>query len=154
MGYGVINGRGGDLLLINGVPGPLSWWGLTLSCYFPLGSNTAVNLQNNPMMIQANSSSNFTLYKTSVINGPYINIRFEGGNGATPTTGFTAWDVKVIDSATVANTDAIDPVDYTSNVTVANSWLSTGDDGHGNRVAAARQTAYEHEHHKRSYLRR
>ena len=121
MGYGVIDGRGNQPMLVNGKPGP-SWYDNTHATYLP-GTNTDVNTQNNVYLIVPHQASDFTLYKITLRNSPFIHVRWEG-----PAHGFTAWGVKVITPATVPNNDAIDPVDDMKDVTIANSYLSTGDD--------------------------
>jgi polygalacturonase len=56
------------------------------------------------------------------MNPPKFHVYFQGG------TGITAWGVKLLSPADSPNTDGIDPASAT-NVTIAESWISTGDDG-------------------------
>ena len=112
MGYGVINGRGYDKLLVNGVASTISWWDNAVNA----NGNGA---QNNPIMISMSKANNFTLYKITLMNSPMFHVGWKG-------TGFTAWGVKIITPYTGRNTDGIDP-DGT-NVSILNSSISDGDD--------------------------
>lgn len=116
-GYGVIDGRGGDKLIVGGVVQTYSWWDQTTS------SSTS-RTQNKPVMLNAGTdtstpTNNFTLYKITFKNAPYFNVQWAGNN-------FTAWGVKVNAPGTAPNTDGIDP--RGSNMTITNSYLSDGDD--------------------------
>lgn len=117
MGYGIIDGRGQDKLLINGAPASYSWWDQAGTAQNVSGS------QNNPILVMANGA-NFTLYKITVRNSPMFHIKWSGN--ITTRTGFTAWGVKVITPFTARNSDGIDPSG--ANITVTNSSLSDGDD--------------------------
>jgi polygalacturonase len=111
MGYGTIDGRGGDTM----IGSTQTWWGL---------ANTADadgNDQNNPRMMQINSSNNFTLYKITLKNSPKFHVSYSLG------VGFTVWDVKIITPTLARNTDGIDPASA-QNITIANSFISDGDD--------------------------
>ena len=112
MGYGVINGRGYDKLLVNGVASTSSWWDVSVAAN---GNGS----QNNPIMISMSKANNFTLYKITLMNSPMFHVGWKG-------TGFTAWGVKIITPYTGRNTDGIDP-DGT-NVSILNSSISDGDD--------------------------
>jgi polygalacturonase/sugar lactone lactonase YvrE len=127
MGYGIIDGRGGQPLLgENGI----YWW---------------TNGDPRPHLIDVDGSDNFTLYKITLQNSPMFHF-YGGGND------LTIWGIKITapgcDSSTgtpfngipvpepcVAspNTDGVDPsVEYPgtvmSNVTITNSYISDGDD--------------------------
>jgi sugar lactone lactonase YvrE len=117
MGYGKLNGRGGDTLLnaISPYSG-YSWWGL---------SSAADNVgnQQNPRFIQMDTgASNITLYKITLRNSPLFHISTTGA-----VAGFTAWDIKIVTPTNSRNTDGIDPGD-SSNITITRSWISDGDD--------------------------
>jgi hypothetical protein len=103
MGYGIIDGRGGNTL--NGET--VSWW-------------TQVPLDPRPRMIQMVHSDNFTLYKITLQNSPKFHV-FGTGNF------FTAWGVKITAPTTSPNTDGIDP-SGSHDITITNSYISDGDD--------------------------
>ncbi|MFD0330634.1 glycosyl hydrolase family 28 protein [Streptacidiphilus monticola] len=97
--------------------------------------------QNNPRLIQANSSDNFTLYHVDLLNSPNFHVVYNGG------TGFTAWGVRIRTPATARNTDGIDPAGAT-NVTINDSYIMTGDDGVAIKGggAASRNITVENSH--------
>jgi len=78
--------------------------------------------QNNPRLIQAEKSNNFTLYNIDLLNAANFHVVYENA------TGFTAWGVRIKTPATADNTDGIDPSGAV-NVTIANSYIMDGDDG-------------------------
>jgi len=117
MGYGVIDGRGQDMLLVNGVPATYSWWDNAGTAQLKSGA------QNNPILVSA-SGANLVLYKITFRNSPMFHVKWSGN--LTTKTGFTAWGVKVITPFTGRNTDGIDPSGL--NISVLNSSLSDGDD--------------------------
>ena len=115
MGYGKLDGRGGDTLL-NPFPASYvgqSWWGLSAIA-------NAGGSQQNPRFIQLNGGTNVTLYKITLRNSPLFHV--SGG-----ANGFTAWDVKISTPTSSRNTDGIDP-DQAQNFTITRSWISDGDD--------------------------
>lgn len=118
MGYGKLDGRGGDPLL-NAFPSSFagqSWWGL--SSIANGGGN-----QQNPRFIQMDTgSSNITLYKITLRNSPLFHISTTGA-----VSDFTAWDIKIITPTSSRNTDGIDPGNA-QNFTITRSWISDGDD--------------------------
>ncbi|MFC1441572.1 glycosyl hydrolase family 28 protein [Streptacidiphilus sp. N1-10] len=109
---GRIDGRGEDDILGTST----TWWGLATAAQ-AAGSN-----QNNPRLVQINSSDNFTLYDIDLLNAANFHVVFNGGDG------FTAWGVRIKTPATARNTDGIDPAGAT-NVTIADSYIQDGDDG-------------------------
>jgi polygalacturonase len=124
MGYGKIDGRGGDIV-INGYqasasypqPTTITWWSLAKQADITGGS------QINPLMIVPKSgSSNVTLYKITLLNSPEFHVKPSG-----IVNGFTAWDMKIITPTWARNTDGIDPQPV-NNGTIINSWISDGDD--------------------------
>ncbi|MFZ0273461.1 MAG: Ig-like domain repeat protein [Acidobacteriaceae bacterium] len=118
MGFGKLDGRGGDPLL-NAFPSSFagqSWWGL--SSIANGGGN-----QQNPRFVQLDSgSSNITLYKITLRNSPLFHISTTGA-----VSSFTAWDIKIVTPTSSRNTDGIDPGNAT-NFTISRSWISDGDD--------------------------
>jgi hypothetical protein len=124
MGFGKLNGRGGDPLL-NGfatggyaAPSSYTWWNLAAQANNDSGGN-----QQNPRFIQLESGgSNLTLYKITLLNAPMFHISTTGSY-----SGFTAWDVKIVTPTSSRNTDGIDPGNA-QNFTITQSWISDGDD--------------------------
>jgi polygalacturonase/sugar lactone lactonase YvrE len=122
MGYGKLNGRGGDALL-NGfatsgyaVPSSYSWWNLALQ------ADNEGN-QQNPRFIQMDTgASGITLYKITILNSPMFHVSTTGA-----VKNFTAWDIKIVTPTSARNTDGIDPGNAT-NFTITRSWISDGDD--------------------------
>jgi polygalacturonase len=109
---GRIDGRGDQTILNTST----TWWGLATQ------AQSAGENQQNPRLLQANSSDNFTLYDVDLLDSPNFHVVYNGG------TGFTAWGVRIQTPATARNTDGIDPAGATD-VTIANSWIMDGDDG-------------------------
>ncbi|WP_084725604.1 pectinesterase family protein [Streptacidiphilus melanogenes] len=128
---GRIDGRGDQAVL----GGSTTWWGLATAAQ-KAGKN-----QNNPRLIQANSSDNFTLYHLDLLNSPNFHVVYNGG------TGFTAWGVRIKTPATARNTDGIDPAGAT-NVTINDSFVMDGDDGVAIKggSAASRNITIENSH--------
>jgi polygalacturonase/sugar lactone lactonase YvrE len=118
MGFGKLDGRGGDPLL-NAFPSSFagqSWWGLSSI------ANNGGN-QQNPRFIQMDSgSSNITLYKITLRNSPLFHVSTTGA-----VSNFTAWDIKIVTPTSSRNTDGIDPGNA-QNFTITRSWISDGDD--------------------------
>ena len=127
MGYGVINGRGGDKLITldsqtnptSFVVGPSSPWDLAV------GSNEDV-----PILIMAPKIANVTLYKITLLNSPHFHVKIAGqGNLSDPKyqTNLTVWGIKLLTPWSTHNTDGIDPTGA-NNVTITNSIIGDGDD--------------------------
>jgi polygalacturonase/sugar lactone lactonase YvrE len=118
MGYGKLDGRGGDTL-INAFPSSFagqSWWGLSAIA-------NSGGSQQNPRFIQMDGgASNITLYKITLRNSPLFHVSTTGS-----VSNFTAWDVKITTPTTSRNTDGIDPGNA-QNITITRSWISDGDD--------------------------
>jgi hypothetical protein len=117
MGFGIINGRGGDKLLLNGVTQTYSWWDLANQANTGGGKS-----QNNPILMYAKYANNFTLYKLTLTNSPMFHVKYQYGSG------FTVWGIKIVAPYSARNTDGIDPDDRINNVTITNSYISDGDD--------------------------
>jgi polygalacturonase len=124
MGYGVINGRGGDkTITVNSQTNPTSytvnsesWWDLANDAR--TGTN---NQQNNPIMVSLSNATSAVLYKISLLNSPHFHVKNNNSSG------FTVWGAKIITPFTARNSDGIDPTGVT-NMTVANSVIGDGDD--------------------------
>ena len=109
---GRIDGRG-DLTMLGS---STTWWGLAAK------AQAVGKQQNNPRLIQADSSDNFTLYDIDLVNAANFHVVYNGG------TGFTAWGVRIKTPDTARNTDGIDPAGA-KDVTIADSYIQDGDDG-------------------------
>jgi polygalacturonase len=118
MGYGIIDGRGQDKLLVNGAAATYSWWDQAGTA-----QNTSGGAQNNPILLSANAA-NLILYKITFRNSPMFHVKWSGNSSNK--TGFTAWGVKVITPFSARNTDGIDPSG--ENISILNSSISDGDD--------------------------
>src|SRR5271170_2969900 len=114
MGYGVIDGRGEDKLLVNGTASANSWWDIANQARSNGGN------QNNVVLLAASKASNFTLYKITFKNSPMFHVTWKGA------TGLTVWGAKIITPFSARNSDGIDPSG--SNITITNSSISDGDD--------------------------
>ncbi len=147
VGEGVIDGRGGSVLTSGKRAFKTTWWDLSMQ------SKAKVKLeQNNPRMIQLDGGKNFTFYKISLYNSPKFHV------GSKEVDGITLWGIKLLTPSLaysvpgykcaqaelpapgkldkpstcfipelVKNTDGIDP-GTSQNVTLAYSFISTGDD--------------------------
>ena len=111
MGDGAIDGRGGASLLGQKV----TWWDLAHE------AKVKDQQQSVPWMIMVRESREFTLYRITLRNSPGFHA------SVNQTDGFTAWGVKIMTPRTARNTDGIDP-GSSRNVTIANCFISTGDD--------------------------
>lgn len=112
MGPGTIDGRGWACVLGK----PYSWWALAQQA-----RNQPVS-QNNPRLVVASRSDDFTLYRLTLRNSPNFHVVYERGDG------FTAWGVIIHTPQSLArNTDGINP-SSARNVTITRSWINTGDD--------------------------
>jgi polygalacturonase len=114
MGYGVINGRGGDKIITGGVVNTESWWDLA-------NDARSGGSQNCPILVQLSHSNNASIYKITLLNSPHFHVKNNSS------TGFTVWDAKISTPWTARNTDGIDPSGVT-NMTVRNSFIGDGDD--------------------------
>lgn len=117
MGYGTIDGRGYMKLLLNGMPGPESWWDIAND------ANVNGGDQNNPRMINGTSGTvdRLTVYKIRLMNSPMFHVFMD------VPTNFIAWGARIVTPYDGRNTDGIDP-NYGTNVTITQSHISDGDD--------------------------
>jgi len=115
MGDGAIDGRGGARLLGGKQLSDKTWWDLARD------AKIRDQYQSCPRLINARESDGFTLYRVTLRNAANMHV------GVEKTNGFTAWAVKIKTPRTARNTDGIDPIS-SSNVTIAHSWIDTGDD--------------------------
>ena len=110
VGAGVIDGQGGQPMAGKSD----SWW--QLSRRVVKGERQSV-----PRLIEITKSREFTLYKITLRNSPNFHVAMSQVDG------FTAWGIRIDTPATARNTDGIDP-GASRNVTIAHSFIRTGDD--------------------------
>ncbi len=110
-GLGTIDGQGNAIIKGKNK----TWWNLASD------AKKQGKSQNVPRLIVISNSKNFTLFNISLKNSPNFHVSTNRVNG------FTAWGVKINTPADARNTDGIDP-GSSSNVTIAHSYISTGDD--------------------------
>ncbi|MEJ8795031.1 glycoside hydrolase family 28 protein [Trinickia caryophylli] len=143
VGEGVIDGRGGSLLTSGPNAGKRSWWDVAYQ-----NKSAGLN-QQNPRLVQVSKGAAFTLHGITLENSPNFHIVIDSVAGA------TAWGIKILSPSleytkagyacpsgttpdvrtpatcftpdTVKNTDGFDP-GQSSNVLLAYSYISTGDD--------------------------
>lgn len=111
MGEGTIDGRGGDKLLHRDT----TWWDLAEQA-------RAGGRQQVPRILVVDGSDDFTMYRITLKNSPNFHVTY--GNGK----GFTAWGIRIDTPRNARNTDGIDPGGSATDITVAHSFISTGDD--------------------------
>jgi len=115
MGDGIIDGRGGATIIGHNY----SWWQMARAAEPKQLRYFSVRL------IIATHADGFILYGITLHNSPNFHVSVNN------TDGFTAWGIHLqtptIKSADARNTDGIDPGSST-NITIAKSWLDTGDD--------------------------
>jgi polygalacturonase len=85
MGYGVLDGRGEDKLLIDGTASANSWWDIANQADVNGGA------QNNFVLLAASKASNFTIYKITLRNSAMFHVTWKGSRA----NGLTVWKVKV-----------------------------------------------------------
>jgi len=111
MGNGTIDGQGGQPMLGH----TESWWQLARR------AQKEKTRQNVPRLVQVERSRDFTMYGIGLKNSPNFHVTLNRVDG------FTAWGVRIDTPHDARNTDGIDPIS-SRNVTIAHSWIRTGDD--------------------------
>lgn len=111
MGEGEIDGQGGHL--IDGKPE--SWWQIARR------AQKEKARQNVPRLIEVSRSRDFTMHRITLRNSPNFHVTLNRVDG------FTAWGVRIDTPHDARNTDGIDPIS-SRNVTIAHSFIRTGDD--------------------------
>jgi polygalacturonase len=86
------------------------------------GRANVYTFSDTPRLIQTDGASNFVIANMTIQNAAHPNLYIQGGSGA------TVWGLTVNTSPNQANADGID-IDSISDVTVANSNITAGDDG-------------------------
>ncbi len=112
MGEGVIDARGGAKLIGQ----KETWWELAHRAKVE-DLNQAV-----PRFVVVRRSDDFTLYRITLRNSPNCHVTTEVTNG------FTAWGVKIDTPKWARNTDGIDPQGGSSNISIIDSYIRSGDD--------------------------
>jgi polygalacturonase len=115
MGEGSIDGRGGATILGQDAAHPETWWDLAHEAKVKDLSQSVFAL------IVLRHVKNFTMYDITLRNSPNFHVSVNQADG------FTAWGVKIMTPKTARNTDGIDP-GSSSNITIAYSYIHTGDD--------------------------
>ncbi|HXS11405.1 MAG TPA: glycosyl hydrolase family 28 protein [Acidobacteriaceae bacterium] len=115
MGEGTIDGRGGAKLLVNGKPGPESWWDLANDAR--KGGNQQV-----PRLIIFDACNNVTIYRITLKNSANFHVSYNSGDG------FTVWGLRIDTPKNARNTDGVDPGNGSKNITVTHSFIRAGDD--------------------------
>jgi polygalacturonase len=112
MGDGIIDGRGGARLLGQNE----TWW--------ELAHRAKVEDQQQAVsrLLVVRRSNDFTLWHITLRNSPNCHVTTEA------TDGFTAWDVHIDTPKWARNTDGIDPQAGTTNISIIDSWIRSGDD--------------------------
>ncbi|WP_423596942.1 glycoside hydrolase family 28 protein [Roseateles sp. MS654] len=147
VGDGIIDGRGGSVLTSGPNAGKMTWWDVA-NLLEATGKK-----QNNPRLVHMIGGSDFKLYRVTLQNSASAHAVISGVDGfvawgtkvLTPSLAYTVPnyacaagttpDPKVAATKpstcftpeTAANTDGINPVE-SKNVTIAYSFISTGDD--------------------------
>ncbi len=86
------------------------------------GRANVYSFSNTPRLVQTQGASNFVIANMTLQNAAHPNLYIQEGSGA------TVWNVTINTSPNQANADGID-IDSISDVTVANSNITAGDDG-------------------------
>ena len=98
------------------------WAGIT--CPISRSNNGIANGPNIMNWKGACANCNDVVYKTILKDSGQFNFNIENG-----LSGFTAWGIGIYGAAEVSNTDGFDPAYCVTNVTLAFSFISTGDNG-------------------------
>jgi polygalacturonase len=124
MGEGVIDGRGGAKLFdLNE-----TWWELAHRAKVE-DANQAVS-----RLLVVRRSPDFTLYRITLRNSPNCHVTTEN------TDGFTAWGVRIDTPKWARNTDGIDPQSGSTNISIINSFIRSGDDSISPKAASGSVT--------------
>ncbi len=75
------------------------------------------------------------MYRITLKNSPNFHVSYSGGSG------FTVWGIKIQSPKRARNTDGIDPGNST-NVTIAHSFIDTGDDNVAIKAGAGKPTTH------------
>jgi polygalacturonase len=123
MGDGTIDGQGGQLIAGK----TESWWQIARR------AQKEKTRQNVPRLVQLDKSRDFTMYGITLRNSPNFHVAMNKVDG------FTAWGVRIDTPSDARNTDGIDP-GASRNVTIAHSFIRTGDDNVAIKAGGAGMT--------------
>ena len=112
MGDGIIDARGGARLIGQNE----TWWELAHRAKVE-DSTQAVS-----RLLIVRRSNDFQLYRITLRNSPNCHVTTEA------TDGFTAWAVKIDTPKWARNTDGIDPQAGSTNISIIDSFIRSGDD--------------------------
>ncbi len=163
VGEGRIDGRGGSMILSGPNAGKRSWWDVAWQSKQGLTQHVF-------RLVQLDGGENLTLYRITFANSPNFHLVPGSFNG------ITAWGIKILTPSlvytkpgyacpegttpdkltpatcftpdTVKNTDGFDPAN-SSNVLLAYSWISTGDDNvavKAGKGLVSKNQVYAHNH--------
>lgn len=124
-GEGVIDGQGGQTVLGK----TESWWQMARR------AQAEKNEHNVPRLIEMTRARNLVLHNIRLHNSPNFHVTLNRVDG------FTAWGVKIDTPTHARNTDGIDPIS-SRNITIAHSFIRTGDDNIA--IKAGNNGATEH----------
>jgi polygalacturonase len=114
MGDGVIDGRGGAKMIVDGKETGHTWWDLGFAA-------KTEGHQQVPRLLQMDQSDDFTLYRITLKNAAMFHVSYSHGDG------FTIWGLKIDTPEHSPNTDGVDP-SASKNITMAYSYIRDGDD--------------------------
>lgn len=125
VGDGEIDGQGGQPISDR----QESWWQLARR------AQQEHKQQNTPRLIEVQHARNLIFYRIRLVNSPNFHIAMNHVQG------ITVWGVTINTPATARNTDGIDPGAATD-VTIAHSIISTGDDNVAIKAGVGGETRY------------
>lgn len=125
VGEGIIDGQGGQPMIGHNE----TWWQLARR------AQTEGSKQNIPRLIQIDHAHDITFYKVTLRNAPNFHVAMNAVQGA------TFWGVRIDTPADARNTDGIDP-GASQDVTIAHSFIRTGDDNVAIKAGSAGATRY------------
>ncbi len=125
VGPGTIDGSGGQVMAGK----TETWWQIARRAQKENGR------QNVPRLIVIDKSSDITFYRVRLANSPNFHVAMNHVQG------FTAWGVVIDTPADARNTDGIDP-GASEDVTIARSFIRTGDDNVAIKAGSAGATRH------------
>lgn len=130
MGEGVIDGRGGEPLLVDGVEQKASWWDLATQAQ-------SWGHAHLPQLIAALHTGDFTVYQVTLRNSASDDLGFRNGNG------LVAWGLKIDSSTAARDAGGIHPRS-SRNITVKDSYIRSGTADIA--ISASRDVSILHNH--------
>lgn len=130
MGEGVIDGRGGEPLLVDGVEQKASWWDLATQAH-------SWGHAHLPQLIAALHTGDFTVYQVTLRNSASDDLGFRSGNG------LMVWGVKIDTPTAERDAGGIHPRS-SRNITVEDSYIRSGTADIA--ISASRDVSIVHNH--------